>query len=117
MDGWDNTTRLHVVKFIAILKEFAVFLDSRSETKQTSKAQAQLLEEVLQPYEGVKAFAAVASDNKQCCINMREIIVNDNRGIVSLNDRPLSQISLSPTLLKRHFATESGPSRFKLIIY
>lgn len=44
------------------------------EINQTAENQANTVRYVLSPYGGVDSFAAVATVNKQSCLNMRDII-------------------------------------------
>lgn len=89
LDGWDDTNRAHVVNFIAVLKEAAIFLDSKCvvERNQNAEAQAEMVSGVLEQYGGVNAFAAVLSENTQSCFKMRDVVAGKYPGIVSLNDQ------------------------------
>lgn len=58
--------------------------ENEGETNQTAVAQAEMVEEVLNPYGSVDAFAAVGCDNTQSSIIMRELIAQQHPGIVIL---------------------------------
>lgn len=103
INGWDNTTRAHVVNLIAVLKDSAVFMDSVvvGEINQPAVAQAELVEQVLKPYGGVDAFAVAGNDNTASCIN----IMHDARHCFEeslWNCKPQRSISCSESGLIRH---------------
>lgn len=54
---------------------------------QTADNHAIVVQDILGPFGGVKAFAAVVTDNTRSCWSTREIIVSKNPGIISLNDQ------------------------------
>lgn len=62
-DGWDSTNRDDVVNVLCVWKDSAIFLDSVlvGEENRTSQVQAEAVEKILEPYESVKAFAALVA--------------------------------------------------------
>lgn len=89
LDGWENVNHAHLINFLAIVGSVVVFLDSAmiGAVNQNAENQAKVVQDILDPFGGVKSFAAVVTDNTQSCLNMRELIVQRNPGIVSLNDQ------------------------------
>lgn len=89
LDGWENVNHDHLVNFLVVIGEMALFLDSKmiGAVNQTAQNQAAMVQEVLAPHGGVDSFAAVATDNTQSCLNMRDIVCELNPGIVGLNDQ------------------------------
>lgn len=89
LDGGENTNHEHLVNFLVVLGEMALFLDSKmiGAVNKTTENQATIVQEVLALYGGVESFAAVATDNTQSCLSMRDIVCEFNPGIVGLNDQ------------------------------
>lgn len=86
LDDWENVNHEHLVNFLVVIGEMALFLASKmiGDVNQTADNQATMVESILSPYEGVDSFAAVATDNTQSCLNMRDVICDLNPGIVGL---------------------------------
>lgn len=89
LDGWGDVRHEHVVNFVAINSSSAVFIDSIvvGSVNRTAENQTTMVQNVLEPFRGVKGFAAIITDNNQSCVNVRSRVNQNYPGIVSLNDQ------------------------------
>lgn len=89
LDSWENPNHAHLINFLSVVGNVVVFMDSVmiGDVNQTAENQAEAVQDILDPFGGVKAFAGIVTDNTQSCLNMRDLIVERNPGIVSLNDQ------------------------------
>jgi hypothetical protein len=88
IDGWEDCSHRHVVNVLAASRGNVIFLDSVATgyDRQTEMAQATALSSVLETNGGLRLYSAVVCDNTESCLVMREIIAQENPGLVPLQD-------------------------------
>lgn len=76
----DDRKQSDVVNFIVVFRSRSMFSKSlyTGDTVQDAKLRANQAQRFIYEYDGKNAFAGIASDNTQSCMNMRQIVVERN---------------------------------------
>lgn len=89
VNAWEYVNHHHIVNLLATVGGNPIFRDAVycEEACQDSAGQAQLVQEELAAYGGLKVFNAVGSDNTASCLETPRLVTSLNPGMVFRSDK------------------------------